>query len=150
MFINVYAFTTHRHPTSSLSDPYLFLNLLQAFFHHLYHALLLPPPQVPLLNPLPQNSTAIEFIPETLYASLADVLERQPSLRQLLKRDPPRAHFASVAFAILNVFINSMNTDDDSVIVILGKRLTVSDCPVELRSFMIKLSVIGQQATSMD
>ena len=33
----------------------------------------------------PQNSPAIEFIRETLYASLADVLERQPSLRKLVK-----------------------------------------------------------------
>ena len=43
-----------------------------------------------------------------------------------------------------------MNPEDGSVIGILGKRLTVSECPVELRPFMIELSVIGQQATSMD
>jgi hypothetical protein len=78
------------------------------------------------------------------------VLERQPSLRQLLKRDPPRAYFASVAFAILDVSINSMNPEDGSVIGILGRRLTVSECPRELRPFMIELSVIGQQAKSMD
>jgi hypothetical protein len=97
----------------------------------------------------PQDSPAIEFIRETLYASLADVLERQPSLRQLLKRDPPRAYFASVAFAILDVSINCMNPDG-SVIGILGKPLTVSECPRELRPFMIELSVIGKQAQSMD
>jgi hypothetical protein len=96
-----------------------------------------------------QDSPAIEFIRETLYASLADVLERQPSLRQLLKRDPPRAYFASVAFAILDVSTSSMNPDG-SVIGILGKRLTVSECPRELQPFMIELSVIGQQAKSMD
>ena len=39
---------------------------------------------------------------------------------------------------------------DGSVIGILGKRLTVSECPRELRPFMIELSVIGQQAKSMD
>ena len=109
-----------------------------------------PSPRSPSPSLFPQNSPAIEFIRETLYASLADVLERQPSLRQLLKRDPPRAYFASVAFAILDVSINSMNPEDGSVIGILGKRLTVSECPVELRPFMIELSVIGQQATSMD
>jgi hypothetical protein len=97
----------------------------------------------------PQDSPAIEFIRETLYASLADVLEHQPSLRQLLKRDPPRAYFASVAFAILDVSINSMNSDG-SVIGILNKVLTVSECPRELQPFMIELSAIGQQAKLMD
>ena len=96
-----------------------------------------------------QDSPAIEFIRETLYASLADVLELQPTLRQLLKRDPPRAYFASVAFAILDVSINSMNPDG-SVIGILGKKLTVSECPRELQPFMIELSAIGKQAKSMD
>ena len=108
-----------------------------------------PSSRSPSPSLFPQDSPAIEFIRETLYASLADVLERQPSLRQLLKRDPPRAYFASVAFAILDVSINSLNTDG-SVIGILGKRLTVSECPPELRPFMIELSVIGQQAKSMD
>ena len=97
----------------------------------------------------PQDSPVIEFIRETLYASLADVLERHSSLRKLLKQDPPRAYFASVAFAILDVSSNSMSSDG-SVIGILGKRLTLSECPPELRPFMIELSAIGQQAKMMD
>ena len=96
-----------------------------------------------------QDSPAIEFIRETLYASLADVLERQPSLRRLLKQDPPRAYFASVSFAILDVSLTSVNPDG-SVNGILGKRLTVAECPAELRPFMMELSVIGQQAKAMD
>ena len=58
--------------TSSLSDPYLLLNVLQVFFHHLYHDLLLPPPQVPLiflhhLDPLsfletpPQSNSSLKL-----------------------------------------------------------------------------------------
>ena len=39
---------------------------------------------------------------------------------------------------------------DGSVIGIREKRLTVSECPNELRPFMIELSVIGKQAKSMD
>jgi len=108
-----------------------------------------PSSRTPSPSLFPQDSPAIEFIRETLYASLADVLESKPSLRQLLKRDPPRAYFASVAFAILDVSINSMNPDN-SVIGILGKRLTVSECPHELRPFMIELAIIGEQAKSMD
>jgi hypothetical protein len=96
-----------------------------------------------------QDSPAIEFIRETLYASLADVLERYSSLRQLLKQDPPKAYFASVAFAILDVSTNSINPDG-SIMGILGKRLTLSECPQELRPFMIELSAIGQQARTMD
>jgi hypothetical protein len=107
------------------------------------------PSHSPSSSLFPQDSPAIEFIRETLYASLADVLEHQPSLRQLLKRDPPRAYFASVAFAILDVSINSMNPDG-SVTGILGKRLTVSECPPELRPFMVELSMIGKQARVMD
>ena len=33
---------------------------------------------------------------------------------------------------------------------ILGKRLTLSECPQEPRPFMIELSAIGQQARTMD
>ena len=42
-----------------------------------------------------------------------------------------------------------MYTEDGSVIGILGKRLTASECPVELRPFMIELSVIGQHAMKL-
>jgi len=111
------------------------------------------PPRLPSRSPSPslfrQDAPAIEFIRETLYASLADVLERQPSLRRLLKRDPPRAYFASVSFAILDVSINAI-TPDGSIIGILGKRLTVSECPRDLVPFMIELSAIGQQTKTMD
>ena len=44
----------------------------------------------------------------------------------------------------------SPQQDGVSVIGILGKRLTVSECPPELRPFMIELSVIGEQAKMMD
>jgi hypothetical protein len=60
------------------------------------------PPRSPSSTNLAPDSPAIEFIRETLYDSVADALERQPSLRALLKRDPPRAYFASVAYAILD------------------------------------------------
>ena len=43
-----------------------------------------------------------------------------------------------------------MNDADGSVIGILGKRLTLSECPRELRPFMIELSTIGKQAKGME
>ncbi|KAJ7219456.1 hypothetical protein GGX14DRAFT_436232 [Mycena pura] len=97
---------------------------------------------------LADNSPAIEFIRETLYAALADVLERYPSLRSLLKTDPPRAYFASVAFAILEVATTSM-TPDGSVIGVLGQPLTLAQCPRELRPLMTELAAIGRAAREM-
>ena len=92
---------------------------------------------------LAEDSPAILAIRETLYASIADVLDRTPSLRTLLKRDPPRAYFASVAFAILDVATTSI-TPEGSVIGVLGRELTLQECPRELRPFMVELGAIGR------
>ncbi|KAJ7905739.1 hypothetical protein B0H14DRAFT_3420895 [Mycena olivaceomarginata] len=101
-------------------------------------------------SPRSSDSTppAIEFIRETLYASLADALDQQPSLRNLLKTDPPRAYFASVAFAVLDVATNSM-TPDGAVIGVLGTPLTLEKCPPELRPFMAELAAIGHAAREL-
>ncbi|KAG5221651.1 chitin deacetylase [Salix suchowensis] len=57
---------------------------------------------------LTPDTPAIELIRETLYAALGDVLESHSSVRTLLKRDPPRAYFASVGFAILYTAENAI------------------------------------------
>lgn len=107
------------------------------------------PPRSPSPSILAPHSPAIEFIRETLYASLADALERQPSLRALLKNDPPRAYFASVAYAILDVATNAV-TPEGSIVGVLGQPLTLADCPRELRPFMAELAAIGQQAKEIE
>ncbi|KAF9457963.1 hypothetical protein BDZ94DRAFT_1227077 [Collybia nuda] len=107
------------------------------------------PPRSPSPSILAPDSPAIEFIRETLYASLADALERQPSLRALLKRDPPRAYFASVAYAILDVATTAV-TPEGSIVGVLGQPLTLADCPKELRPFMAELAAIGQQAKEVE
>ncbi|KAJ6597124.1 hypothetical protein DFH09DRAFT_1357178 [Mycena vulgaris] len=106
------------------------------------------PPRSPSPKILSANSPAIEFIRETLYASLADALDRQPSLRRLLKTDAPRAYFASVAFAVLDVATTSMTTDG-AVIGVLGQNLTLAQCPPELRPFMAELAAIGRAAREL-
>lgn len=98
---------------------------------------------------LTQETPAIEFIRETLYASIGDALERRPSLRRLLKRDSTRAYFASVAFAVLDVSTNAI-TPDGAVIGVIGKELTLAECPRELRPFMAELAAIGLQAHEME
>uniref|UniRef100_A0A8H7Y1L1 Uncharacterized protein n=1 Tax=Psilocybe cubensis TaxID=181762 RepID=A0A8H7Y1L1_PSICU len=99
---------------------------------------------------LTQDSPAIEFIRETLYASLADALEQHPSLRQLLGRDRTRAYFASVAFAILDVATHAVTPDGNAIVGVLGKPLTMEECPVALRPFMSELSTIGRLAREME
>jgi hypothetical protein len=105
------------------------------------------PPSPSLLTP---NSPGIDFIRETLYAALADVLERQPSLRKMLKRDPARAYFASVSFAILDVAMKNVDQYDGSIIGVLGKKLTLAECPRPLQPFMTELSAIGKQTNKME
>ncbi|KAF7346375.1 hypothetical protein MSAN_01865400 [Mycena sanguinolenta] len=120
-------------------------------FHHNHRNTSPPsgfPPRSPSPTILTPDSPAIEFIRETLYASLADALDAQPSLRRLLKTDPPRAYFAAVAFAVLNVATNSM-TPDGAVIGVLGTPLTLDKCPPELRPFMAELAAIGRVAREL-
>jgi hypothetical protein len=107
------------------------------------------PPRTPSPTLVAVNSSAIDFIRETLYASLGDALERTPSLRLLLKSDPPRAYFAAVSFAVLDVATTSM-MPDGSVVGVLGKVLKLGECPRELRPFMEELATIGQQAKEIE
>ncbi|KAM6490147.1 hypothetical protein JOM56_014339 [Amanita muscaria] len=99
---------------------------------------------------LAPSSPAIEFIRETLYASVGDALERLPSLRLLLKRDPPRAYFASVAFAILDIATTSITPDNLGIIGVLGTPLRLADCPLELRPFMKEIIDIGVKAKEIE
>jgi hypothetical protein len=97
---------------------------------------------------LTEDAPAIDFIRETLYASLYDVLSTHTSLRALLRSDPARAYFASVSLAILYVARTSM-TPQGSVIGVLGQELTVADCPNELKAFMTELAALGKLAGEM-
>ncbi|KAK7020433.1 hypothetical protein R3P38DRAFT_2969433 [Favolaschia claudopus] len=106
------------------------------------------PPRPPSPTILTQNSPAIEFIRETLYASLADALDQYPSLRGQLKTDPSRAYFAAVAFAVLNVATTSI-TPEGAVVGVLGTELTLDQCPPELRPFMAELAAIGRSAKEL-
>ncbi|KAG5652996.1 hypothetical protein H0H81_002821 [Sphagnurus paluster] len=110
-------------------------------------------PRFPRRSPSPTmlapHAPAIEFIRETLYASLGDALERTPSLRTLLARDPPRAYFAAVAHAVLDVATTAV-TPDGAVVGVLGTPLTLDECPAELRPFMLELAAIGRAAREME
>ena len=107
-----------------------------------------PSPAPTILGP---DAPAIELIRETLYAALADVLERNPSLRRLLKRDPARGYFAAVSFAILEVATAAVSASGSGAIRgVLGKTLTLEECPAELRPFMRELCEIGAAVHVME
>jgi hypothetical protein len=72
-----------------------------------------------------------------------------PSLRLLLKRDPPRAYFASVSFAILDIATTAI-TAEGNIVGVLGKELTRGECPPELCPFMDELATIGRQAKEIE
>jgi len=59
-----------------------------------------------------------------------------------MKSDPPRAYFAAVAFAILDVATTRM-THDGAVRGVMGQRLTLEMCPRELGPFMMEFMAIG-------
>jgi hypothetical protein len=102
------------------------------------------PPQSPTY--LSASSTpAISIIRETLYAALADVIERSPIIRGLMKSDPPRAYFAAVAFAILEVATTAM-TPSGGIRAVMGQELRLEMCPRELVPFMTEFVAIGSTA----
>ena len=111
----------------------------------------LPPPDPHSPTILLPTAPAIEFIRETLYAALADVLEQIPSIRQVLRTNPSRAYFSAVALAILEVATYSTDRDEHNPTIrgVLGKSLSLSECPVELQPFMKELCAIGRQARDM-
>ncbi|KAF8595738.1 hypothetical protein BDV93DRAFT_456195 [Ceratobasidium sp. AG-I] len=97
---------------------------------------------------LTASDPSIVIIRETLYAGLGDAISEAPTLKQLLVSDPPRAYFASVALAILNVSLTSI-TPRGSVRAVLGQELTLEDCPPPLRPLMMELAGIGESAREL-
>jgi hypothetical protein len=59
----------------------------------------------------------------------------------MMKRDPPRAYFAAVAFTILDVAMNI--TADGAIRAVMGQELRVEMCPEEYKPFLRELVEIG-------
>jgi hypothetical protein len=104
-------------------------------------------PRTPSL--LEADTPAISLIRETLYAALADVLERNQAIRGLLRIDPPRAYFGTVALAVLDVCTTSV-TADGGIVGVLGAALTLERCPPPLRPLMTEFGSLSKAAKAMD
>ena len=63
--------------------------------------------------------------------------------------DPMRAYFGSVAFAIVDVSTRAISPEGE-VIGVLGKRLTMAECPPPLRPFFHELVAIGRAAKELE
>ena len=59
-----------------------------------------------------------------------------------MKSDPPRAYFAAVGFAILEVATTAI-TPDGAIRAVMGHQLTLEMWPRELKPFMTELVSIG-------
>ncbi|KAF8557094.1 hypothetical protein OG21DRAFT_1435768 [Imleria badia] len=103
------------------------------------------PPRTPSPVLFPHNSPALERIRQILYAALGDVLAGNATLGRLLKSDPPRAYFASVSLAILEVGTRAVQSDG-SIDGGAGLQITVSECPEALKPLMMELGNVGKQA----
>ncbi|RPD54369.1 hypothetical protein L226DRAFT_471984 [Lentinus tigrinus ALCF2SS1-7] len=137
-----------------------------------------PSPRSDVFSPtiLAEDVPGIEFIRETLYAALAEVLARKLHLRRLLRTDPTRAYFAAVALAITDVAASAATRPDASSKTIadllppdsprraqliaetegpvlrgvLGQTLALKDCPDPLKPFMAELCAIGKALHEME
>ncbi|KAG2364572.1 hypothetical protein BDR07DRAFT_1401209 [Suillus spraguei] len=104
------------------------------------------------------------FVPPPVYSDLLSPessgygsKNSQPHpLARLFKYDPPRAHFAAVSLAILEVATTQgIILPDQSVIMCVsarepgGHKLTPDACPEPLRPFMTELIAIGRDAQEM-
>lgn len=103
------------------------------------------------------DAPAIQLIRETLYASLADELISHSHVRRMLISDPPRAYFASVALAILDVARSRTSSHptpgggaEVTVEGVLGAQLTLAQCPRPLQPFMHELGAIGVLARTYE
>jgi len=122
------------------------------------------PPRTPSPSILTPDTPEIDFIRETLYSALAAVLEqittsptRNPHpLARLFRYDPPRAHFAAVSLAILEVATTEgiIIPHQNAIMCVSareigGHKLTLNACPEPLRPFMSELIAIGRDAQAM-
>ena len=113
IFIILSTFRPVTTPSHSQSAGFVFTNIYDSSPS---------PPNVSFLRPIP--------IPQPSSGLLSSSIPRSATSSSSNPYHPPRAYFALVSFAILDVSINSMNTKDGSAIGILGRR-SVSECLVE-------------------
>lgn len=77
------------------------------------------------------------------------MISTTPSIRSLVKSDPPRGYFSATALALLSVCRNSV-TPVGTVISVMGRELTLQECPVPYRPLMTEFSGISSRAKQFE
>ncbi|KAH9823886.1 hypothetical protein DFH28DRAFT_227328, partial [Melampsora americana] len=104
----------------------------------------------------PDQQFTLSIIRETIYASLTDILYSTPTIYKKLESEESsdgelsRSYFASLCLALLDVSINRIDTEKETVEVVklnssqLFTKLKLSDCPNRLKPLMFELIRIGR------
>jgi len=77
------------------------------------------------------------------------VISITPSIRSLIKSDPPRAYFSAVALALLSVCRDSV-TPTGSVIGVMGREITLQELPVPYRPLVTEFVGISSRAKQFE
>jgi hypothetical protein len=77
------------------------------------------------------------------------VISTTHSIRSLIKSDPPRAYYSAVALGILSVCRDTV-TPTGSVIGVMGREVTLQECPVPYRPLMTEFVGISSRAKQFE
>ncbi len=77
------------------------------------------------------------------------MISTTPYIRSLLKSDPSRAYFSAVALAVLGVCRDSV-TLTGNLISVVGRELTLQECPVAYRPLMTEFVGISSRAKQFE
>lgn len=103
----------------------------------------------------PEQQFTLAIIRETIYASLTDILYSTPTIYNKLESENStdgelsRSYFAALCLALLDVSINRINTEEETVEVVKldssqhFTSLKLTDCPNRLKPLMFELIRIG-------
>ncbi|TRM68891.1 hypothetical protein BD626DRAFT_391154 [Schizophyllum amplum] len=114
---------------------------------------------------IPEVTSTLMMIRETLYASILDVLSTDytsgsgpdgsnerflQKLKRTFREDPGRAYYTTVALAILHFARYGIVAESGRITGVLGAEITLENCPRALRPLMAALVDISRTARTFE